>query len=54
VAAGALLFMASDSLLAINLFVAPLMLSPLWILSTYFVAQWLIASHAVQAQPAAK
>lgn len=54
VAAGALLFMASDSLLAINLFVAPLMFSPLWILSTYFAAQWLIASHAVQAQPAAK
>jgi alkylglycerol monooxygenase len=54
VATGALLFMASDSLLAINLFVAPLMLSPLWILSTYFAAQWLIASHAVQTQPAAK
>jgi alkylglycerol monooxygenase len=49
VAVGALLFMASDSLLAINLFVAPLTLSPLWVLSTYFAAQIMIAQNALRA-----
>jgi uncharacterized membrane protein YhhN len=42
-ALGGLLFMASDSLLAINKFGAPLRLSSLWILLTYWVAQWCIA-----------
>lgn len=43
-ALGGLLFMASDSLLAINKFGAPVPLSSLWILATYWVAQWCIAS----------
>jgi len=51
VAVGALFFMASDSLLAVNKFVAPLPLAPLWVLSTYYVAQILIARHAL-ARPA--
>jgi uncharacterized membrane protein YhhN len=43
-ALGGLLFMASDSLLAINRFGVPLPLSALWILSTYWLAQGCIAS----------
>lgn len=42
-AIGGLLFMASDSLLAINKFASPLPLSALWILSTYWLAQLCIA-----------
>ena len=45
-AAGAVLFMLSDSLLAINRFTAPLPLAPLWVLATYYAAQVLIASNA--------
>jgi uncharacterized membrane protein YhhN len=43
-ALGGVLFMASDSLLAINKFSAPLPLASLWILLTYWLAQWCIAS----------
>ena len=43
-ALGGLLFMASDSLLAFNKFAAPLPLSSLWILATYWGAQWCIAN----------
>lgn len=43
-AIGGALFMASDALLAINRFAVPLPLSPLWILATYWAAQWCIAS----------
>lgn len=43
-AIGGMLFMASDSLLAINRFAVPLPLSSLWILLTYWVAQWCIAA----------
>jgi alkylglycerol monooxygenase len=46
VAVGALLFMISDSLLAINKFVSPIALSSLWVLGTYFVAQLTIVSNA--------
>lgn len=42
-AAGGALFMVSDSLLAINKFALPLPLSSLWILLTYWAAQWCIA-----------
>ena len=42
-AAGGLLFMSSDALLAFNKFDAPLPLAPLWILATYWTAQGLIA-----------
>lgn len=41
---GGLLFMLSDSLLAINKFAVPLPLSSLWILASYWLAQWCIAS----------
>jgi uncharacterized membrane protein YhhN len=42
-ALGGLLFMASDSLLAINRFGAPLALASVWILATYWLAQLSIA-----------
>jgi sterol desaturase/sphingolipid hydroxylase (fatty acid hydroxylase superfamily)/uncharacterized membrane protein YhhN len=42
VAVGACWFMASDALLAIDRFVHPLPLAPLWVLATYYVAQLLI------------
>ena len=43
-AIGGALFMASDALLAINKFAAPLPAASLCILATYWTAQWLIAS----------
>jgi uncharacterized membrane protein YhhN len=43
-ALGGALFVASDALLATNKFATPLPLSGLWILATYWSAQWLIAS----------
>lgn len=43
-ALGGALFMASDSLLAINKFAVPLSMSSLWTLSIYWAAQWCIAS----------
>lgn len=45
VALGSASFMLSDSLLATNRFVSPLPLSQLWVLSTYYVAQILIAAY---------
>lgn len=42
-AIGAVLFMASDALLAWNRFHAPIPLSSLWVLSTYYLALWWIA-----------
>jgi alkylglycerol monooxygenase len=46
VAFGAAFFMASDTLLAINKFALPLPASQFWVLSTYYVAQVLIARNA--------
>ena len=43
-AAGGALFLASDALLATNRFAGPLPLAGLWILATYWLAQWCIAS----------
>jgi len=43
-ALGGALFMASDALLATNKFAGPLPLASLWILGTYWSAQWCIAS----------
>jgi uncharacterized membrane protein YhhN len=43
-ALGGALFVASDALLATNKFAGPLPLSGLWILVTYWSAQWCIAS----------
>jgi len=42
VAAGTCIFMASDSLIAVNKFLVPIPLESLWILITYFAAQFLI------------
>src|SRR5215216_6442804 len=42
-AIGAILFVASDSMLAINRFASPFPESSLFVMATYFVAQWLIA-----------
>lgn len=49
-ALGGVLFMASDSLLAINKFALPLPLASLWILATYWLAQVAIARslHALE------
>ncbi len=43
-ALGGALFLTSDALLAFNRFHSPLPLATLWILCTYWAAQWLIAS----------
>jgi uncharacterized membrane protein YhhN len=43
-ALGGALFMASDALLATNRFASPLPAASLWILATYWAAQWCIAS----------
>jgi alkylglycerol monooxygenase len=51
VAVGACVFMASDSLIAINKFLTPVPLSPLWILCTYYAAQMLIVHHARPTHP---
>jgi|SRR5579859_1441567 len=42
-AAGALLFMASDTLLAWNRFRIAIPLSALWVLATYYIALWCLA-----------
>ncbi|HET7835741.1 lysoplasmalogenase family protein [Variovorax sp. J31P179] len=44
VALGACLFMLSDALLATNRFVQPLPVASLWVLASYYAAQWLIAA----------
>jgi uncharacterized membrane protein YhhN len=46
--AGAILFVASDSLLAINKFKAPIHLGGLWIMGTYILAQYLIARGSAE------
>ncbi|MCA0242570.1 MAG: lysoplasmalogenase [Proteobacteria bacterium] len=43
-ALGGALFLLSDALLATNRFAAPLPLASLWILASYWAAQWCIAS----------
>jgi uncharacterized membrane protein YhhN len=43
-ALGGALFMASDALLATNKFAGPLPMASLWVLGTYWSAQWCIAS----------
>ena len=48
VALGAVFFMASDTLLAINKFVTPLPMSQFWVLGTYFTAQILIVLYALR------
>lgn len=43
-ALGGLLFVISDALLATNKFAGPLPLASLWVLTSYWAAQWCIAS----------
>jgi sterol desaturase/sphingolipid hydroxylase (fatty acid hydroxylase superfamily)/uncharacterized membrane protein YhhN len=45
-AVGAVLFMLSDALLAINKFATPLPLAQFWVLASYYAAQLLIVHHA--------
>jgi len=40
---GAVFFVASDSLLALNRFNKPIPHHSIWVLATYYIAQWLIA-----------
>lgn len=49
-ALGGALFVASDGLLATNKFAGPLPLASLWILATYWSAQWCIASFLAPPQ----
>lgn len=51
-ALGAMLFVASDTLLAIDRFRSPVLLAPLWVLGTYWAAQWGIAQSVRQPVPA--
>jgi alkylglycerol monooxygenase len=51
VAIGAGFFMLSDTLLAVNRFVMPLPLAPLWVLASYFTAQFLIVRHTLRRDP---
>jgi uncharacterized membrane protein YhhN len=48
-AAGAFIFMISDSLIAINRFKTPVKHARFWIMSTYYFAQWLIALSIIAA-----
>jgi len=52
-ALGGALFLCSDALLATNRFATPLPLSGLWILLSYWLAQWCIASWLEPATPGA-
>lgn len=47
-AAGGALFVVSDALLATDKFQGPLPYASVWVLSTYWLAQWLIASSLAQ------
>jgi len=49
-AIGATLFVASDALLAIDRFRAPIPLASLWVLATYWLAQWGIAQSVREAR----
>jgi hypothetical protein len=53
-ALGGALFVASDALLATNKFAAALPAASLWMLGTYWLAQWCIASWLPAARPATK
>lgn len=49
---GGTLFLLSDALLAINKFAGPLPLASLWVLASYWPAQWCIASSLARPAPA--
>ncbi|MGP1628492.1 MAG: lysoplasmalogenase [Giesbergeria sp.] len=48
VALGACIFMVSDSVLAVNRFVQPVPMASLWVLATYYAAQFCIVHGMVQ------
>ncbi len=52
VALGALLFLVSDSLIALNRFGEPLDAAAYWIMTTYYGAQWLLTHDARGHDPA--
>lgn len=52
VAVGACIFMASDSMIAINQFLTPVPLAGFWILFTYYAAQILIVHNLMQSRGA--
>lgn len=41
---GALVFILSDSLIAINKFILDLPYERIWVMSTYYAAQWMLVS----------
>jgi sterol desaturase/sphingolipid hydroxylase (fatty acid hydroxylase superfamily)/uncharacterized membrane protein YhhN len=49
VAVGACVFMLSDALIAIDRFLTPVPLAPLWILGSYYAAQMLLVHHLLRA-----
>jgi uncharacterized membrane protein YhhN len=51
VAWGSVLFMLSDTLLAVDKFVSPLPVAGLWVLATYYLAQGFIVQGRLSAQP---
>lgn len=51
VGAGALVFLLSDGLIAVNVFVHPIARAELWVFATYFAAQGLIAHGWVRDAP---
>lgn len=51
VAAGAVCFMLSDALLALNRFVTPLPASAFWVLTSYYAAQCLLVTGLLRARP---
>ena len=53
VAVGACFFMLSDAMLATNRFALPLPMAQFWVLSTYYIAQMLIACNAKPSASAA-
>jgi sterol desaturase/sphingolipid hydroxylase (fatty acid hydroxylase superfamily)/uncharacterized membrane protein YhhN len=53
VAIGAVVFMLSDSILAINKFAIAIPMQEFWVLATYYAAQILIVRNAVSRAPAA-
>ena len=48
---GSVLFMLSDTLLAVDKFVSPLPVAGLWVLTTYYLAQGLIVQGRLSSQP---
>lgn len=50
-AAGAVLFVFSDTLIAINRFVLPFQTAPYWLIVSYWLGQWAITASAFKQNP---